>query len=67
MTAPSCNRLRTSEMVYFIEGGKVRIDVGDEAMELDVPNGHSMKHEPWIHRVENIGDTDLLAVIFERE
>ena len=57
-----------NEMVYFISGGKVRIHLpGGEAVELDIPNGHAMKHEPWTHRVENIGTTDIRAVIFERK
>lgn len=53
------------EFVYFIKGGKVRIHVGEEQMELDIPDGHSMQHEPWTHRVENIGDTDIFAILFE--
>ena len=53
------------EYVYFIRGGKLRIHVGDEAVELDIPNGHVMDHEPWTHRVENIGGTEIHAIIFE--
>ena len=38
-----------------------------ESVELDSPDGHSMKHEPWTHRVENIGTTDISAILFERK
>ena len=56
------------EMVYFITGGKVRIHLPDaDAVELEIPDGHVMKHEPWTHRVENIGTTDIKAILFERE
>ena len=54
-----------SETVYFIKGGKVRIHVGDEIMEADIPDGHAMHHGPWTHRVENVGDTDIKVIIFE--
>jgi len=55
-------------MVYFIQGGKVRIHLPDgQFMELDIPDGHAMKHEPWTHTVENIGPTDIKAVLFERK
>jgi len=53
------------EWVYFIRGGKARIHVGEERVELDIPDGHAMHHEPWTHRVENIGDGEIHAVIFE--
>lgn len=53
------------EYVYFISGGKARIHVGEERVELDIPDGHVMDHEPWTHRVENIGTTEIHAVIFE--
>ena len=54
-----------NETVYFITGGKVRIYVGDDSMEAEIPDGHVMYHEAWTHVVENIGDTDIHAVIFE--
>ncbi len=57
-----------NEMVYFITGGKVRIHLpGGESVELELPDGHVMKHEPWTHRVENIGATDIKAILFERK
>lgn len=57
-----------NEMVYFLSGGKVRIHLPDaESIELDIPDGFAMKHEPWTHRVENIGATDIKAILFERK
>jgi len=53
------------EYVYFIKGGNVRVHVGDEKVELEIPDGHAMEHEPWTHRVENIGTTEIHAIIFE--
>jgi quercetin dioxygenase-like cupin family protein len=55
------------EVVYFLKGGEARIHVGDDAVEAEVPDGHVMAHEPWTHRVENIGTTDIHAIIFERK
>ncbi len=56
-----------SETVYFIQGSKVRIHLPDgESMEADIPNGHVMHHGPWTHRVENIGDKDIKAIIVEQ-
>lgn len=54
-----------NEFVYFISGSKARIHVDGEAMELDIPDGMTMEHEPWTHSVENIGDREIVAVIFE--
>jgi len=55
------------EAVYFITGGKVRVHMpGGESADLDIPDGHAMTHEPWTHRVENTGQTDIKAIIFER-
>ena len=54
-----------SETVYFITGSKVKIRVGDEVMEADIPDGHVMHHGPWTHQVENVGDKALKAIIFE--
>ena len=55
-----------SETVYFLQGGKVRIHLPNgESVEADIPDGHVMHHGPWTHQVENIGDTDVKAIIFE--
>ena len=52
--------------VYFINGGKVKIHLPDgNADDVDVPDGHVMFHEAWTHRIENVGTTDIKAIIFE--
>ena len=56
-----------AEIVYFVKGGKVAVHVGGESMELEVPDGHTMTHEAWTHRVENVGETDIHAIIVERK
>ncbi|MFQ6045543.1 MAG: hypothetical protein ACE5PT_04170 [Gemmatimonadales bacterium] len=53
------------EVVYFLKGGKAKIHVTEDAMEADIPDGHVMAHEAWTHRVENVGATDIHAIIFE--
>jgi quercetin dioxygenase-like cupin family protein len=54
-----------NEFVYFIKGSKAVIRVDGDAMELDIPDGMVMEHEPWTHSVENIGDREIVAIIFE--
>ena len=55
-----------SEAVYFVSGGKARVHLPDgETMDAEFPDGGVMEHDEWTHRVENIGDTDIVAVIFE--
>lgn len=55
------------ETVYFVSGGKVRIHLPEgDAIEADLPDGHVMWHEAWTHTVENIGDTDVRAIIVEK-
>lgn len=55
-----------SETVYFVKGGKVRVHFPEgEAAEVEFPDGGVMWHEPWTHRVENVGASDLRAVIVE--
>ncbi len=55
-----------NETVYFLSGGKVRVHLpGGEAPEMDIPDGFVMWHEPWTHRVENIGDTEVHAIVVE--
>ena len=34
-------------------------------MEAEFPDGGVMDHDEWTHRVENIGDTDIRAIVFE--
>ncbi len=55
-----------AETVYFIKGGKAKIHLPDgQTMEVDLPDGHVMWHEPWTHRVENAGQSDIRAIIVE--
>ena len=56
------------ESVYFIKGAKLRIHMPDGgSAEVEMPDGGVMWHEEWTHRVENIGDTDLQAVLVETQ
>ncbi len=55
-----------SETVYFVKGGKAKIHLPDGGVvEADIPDGHVMWNEAWTHRVENVGSSDILAVIVE--
>ena len=55
-----------SETVYFLQGGKLKIHLPDgSSMEAEIPDGHVMHHGPWTHRVENIGNNPVKAIIFE--
>lgn len=54
------------ETVYFMQGGKARIHLPDGgAVEVELPDGHVMWHEAWTHLVENIGASDIRAIIVE--
>ncbi|MCH8332205.1 MAG: hypothetical protein IH946_12680, partial [Bacteroidetes bacterium] len=55
-----------NETAYFITGGKAKIYVGDDVMEMDIPDGHVMNHEAWTHSIENVGETTIHAIIFEQ-
>ncbi len=55
-----------SETVYFVRGGKVKIHLPDGGVaEADIPDGHVMWNEAWTHQVENVGTSDILAIIVE--
>ncbi len=55
-----------SESVYFVNGSKLRISLPDgNSMEAEIPDGHVMWNEAWTHQVENIGSSDLKAIIVE--
>ena len=55
-----------SETVYFINGGKARVHLPDGGtVEVEFSDGGVMWHEPWTHRVENVGASELRAVIVE--
>jgi hypothetical protein len=54
------------ETVYFITGSTVRIHLPNgQSVEANLPDGHVMWHEAWTHTVENIGSTDIRAIIVE--
>jgi quercetin dioxygenase-like cupin family protein len=55
-----------AETVYFVKGGKARISMEDGgSADVDLPDGHVMWHEAWTHQVENLGTSDIYAVIVE--
>jgi quercetin dioxygenase-like cupin family protein len=55
-----------AETVYFVTGGRVRLHLPDGGTaEAEFPDGGAMWHEPWTHRVENIGTSDITAIIVE--
>jgi mannose-6-phosphate isomerase-like protein (cupin superfamily) len=57
-----------NETVYFVKGSKVRIGLEDGGvLEADLPDGHVMWHEAWTHQVENVGSSELKAIIVERK
>ena len=55
-----------AETVYFITGGKAKIQLPDgQTMEVALPDGHVMWNEAWTHQVENVGESDIRAIIVE--
>ena len=55
-----------NETVYFIAGGKAKIHLPDGAVvEAELPDGHVMWNEAWTHQVENVGSSDIRAIIVE--
>ena len=55
-----------SEAVFFITGGKAKIHLPEgQVVDADIPDGHVMSNEAWTHQVENVGDTDIKAIIVE--
>ena len=55
-----------AQTVYFVQGGRVRIYVpGGEPSDNAFPDGHVFYHGPWTHRLENVGDDVVRAVIVE--
>ena len=54
------------ETVYFITGGKAKIHLPDgQTVEAELPDGHVVWNEAWTHRVENVGGSDIRAIIVE--
>ncbi|MCH7734599.1 MAG: cupin domain-containing protein [Chloroflexi bacterium] len=57
-----------NETVYFVTGGKVKIDVeGGDTVEAEIPDGHVMFSDPWTHTVHNVGDSDIRAILIEEK
>ena len=55
-----------SETVYFVKGSKVRFHLPDgETAEAEAPDRGVIWHEEWTHQVENIGSSDIQAIIVE--
>ena len=68
LAAGECDETHShpAETVYFARGGQARIHLPDGgSAEVDLPDGHVMWHEPWTHRVENMGTSDIRAIIIE--
>lgn len=55
------------EVVYFLRGGKVRITTDEGEMELEIPDGHVLSHPAWTHSVENVGEGEIHAIVWELE
>jgi quercetin dioxygenase-like cupin family protein len=54
------------EVAYFLTGGQLRIHTPDgESIDADIPDGGVLSHEAWTHTVENVGETDVHAIVFE--
>ena len=52
----------------FIKGGKVEVSFPNgETAEMEIPDDHYMWHEAWTHRIKNIGNTDIHAIIVEEK
>lgn len=58
--------VHSAEVVYFLSGGKVKVHLPDgQVIEAEFPDGGVLSSPMWQHRVENVGETDIHAVIFE--
>jgi mannose-6-phosphate isomerase-like protein (cupin superfamily) len=57
-----------AETVYFERGGTLEISVpGEEPIVANVPTGHVMAHGAWTHRVRNLGNEPIVAIIVEQK
>lgn len=55
-----------NETVYFQKGGQLSIEsLNGDTLEAEVPDGHVMWHQAWTHRVTNVGDDTVIAIIVE--
>jgi hypothetical protein len=65
LRASECDETHShpAETFYFVHGGQARIHLADgSSAEVDLPDGHVMWHEPWTHRVENMGTSGIALV-----
>ncbi|MHA7811967.1 MAG: cupin domain-containing protein [Phycisphaerales bacterium] len=54
------------EAFYILKGGTLPIEPQDgDPIELTIKPGDVVSHEAWTHRVSNIGNTTVHAMIFE--
>ncbi|PCI31487.1 MAG: hypothetical protein COB53_13140 [Elusimicrobia bacterium] len=54
------------QTVHFIKGGQIKVHLEDGThIDWDFPDGHTVWHEAWTHRLENVGSTHLHAIILE--
>ncbi len=57
-----------AETVYFIKGGKAKIHLPDgQSVDAELPDGHVMWNDAWTHQVENVGTSDIKAIIVESQ
>lgn len=61
-----------AETVYFERGGSLAIEQYSngayaEPVAATVPDGHVMWHDAWAHRVTNVGETPVVAIIVEQK
>jgi quercetin dioxygenase-like cupin family protein len=55
-----------NETVYFEAGGSVVVHLPDgSTSEMEPPDGLVVAFDAWTHRVQNVGTTDIRAIIFE--
>ena len=56
------------ETVYFQQGGTLQITLENgESIVAEIPDGHVMWHESWVHQVTNIGETEVIAIVVEQK
>ena len=55
-----------AETAYFIKRGKAKIHLADGGViDAEIPDGHTMWSDAWTHTVENVGTTDIQAIVVE--
>lgn len=60
------DHVHPSEAVYFLTGGKAKIHLPDgNVAEVEIPDGGTLSNPSWEHYVENVGDTEIHAIVVE--